>query len=193
MAIPLVPYTMVKLSGALSKKQRTIHCQCLECDRSGKYKRSLFKKISNFSTWSNLTLVLLWVVMIFLIYYTKNMSREAQVFDPFSILGLEPGVTDSEIKKAYRRLSIQYHPDKNPDPEANKYFVEFISKAYQALTDSVSRENFEKYGHPDGRQVRIHLLSLRMCSRLIDKPIETKILLCDRRDFKWALLFLNFF
>lgn len=37
--------------------------------------------------------------------------------------------------------------------EANKYFVEFISKAYQALTDPVSRENFEKYGHPDGRQV----------------------------------------
>lgn len=37
--------------------------------------------------------------------------------------------------------------------EANKYFVESISKAYQALTDPVSRENFEKYGHPDGRQV----------------------------------------
>ncbi|KAG2254895.1 hypothetical protein Bca52824_085031 [Brassica carinata] len=152
MAIPLVPYTIVKLSRAVSKKQRSIHCQCLECDRSGKYKRSLFKKISNFSTWSNLTLVLLWVVMIFLIYYTKNMSRETQVFDPFSILGLEPGVSDSDIKKAYRRLSIQYHPDKNPDPEANKYFVESISKAYQALTDPVSRDNFEKYGHPDGRQ-----------------------------------------
>ncbi|KAF2605817.1 hypothetical protein F2Q68_00045274 [Brassica cretica] len=123
MAIPLVPYTMVKLSRAVSKKQRTIHCQCLECDRSGKYKRSLFKKISNFSTWSNLTLVLLWVVMIFLIYYTKNMSRETQVFDPFSILGLEPGVSDSEIKKAYRRLSIQYHPDKNPDPGRNLIVV----------------------------------------------------------------------
>lgn len=38
-------------------------------------------------------------------------------------------------------------------PEAHKYFVEFISKAYQALTDPVSRENYEKYGHPDGRQV----------------------------------------
>ena len=37
--------------------------------------------------------------------------------------------------------------------EAHKYFVEFISKAYQALTDPISRENFEKYGHPDGRQV----------------------------------------
>lgn len=40
--------------------------------------------------------------------------------------------------------------------EAHKYFVEFISKAYQALTDPISRENFEKYGHPDGRQV-IHI------------------------------------
>lgn len=80
------------------------------------------------------------------------MSRESQVFEPFNILGLQPGASDSEIKKAYRRLSIQYHPDKNPDPEANQYFVEFISKAYQALTDPISRENYEKYGHPDGRQ-----------------------------------------
>ncbi|KAF3511323.1 hypothetical protein F2Q69_00005048 [Brassica cretica] len=44
MAIPVVPYTMVKLSRAVSKKQRTIRCQCLECDSSGKFKRSLFKK-----------------------------------------------------------------------------------------------------------------------------------------------------
>lgn len=41
---------------------------------------------------------------------------QIQVFDPFSILGLEPGALESEIKKKYRRLSIQYHPDKNPDP-----------------------------------------------------------------------------
>ncbi|RID75536.1 hypothetical protein BRARA_B02576 [Brassica rapa] len=80
------------------------------------------------------------------------MVVQTQVLDPFSIHGLEPGVSDSDIKKAYRRLSIQYHPDKNPDPEANKYFVESISKAYQALTDPLSRENFDKYGHPDGRQ-----------------------------------------
>ncbi|XP_021826844.1 dnaJ protein ERDJ2A-like [Prunus avium] len=152
MALPLVPYTITKLCRAASKKTKSIHCQCSECFRSGKYRRSIFKRISNFSTWSNLTLVLLWVIMIVLVYYIKNMNREIQVFEPFSILGLEPGASDSEIKKAYRRLSIQYHPDKNPDPEAHNYFVEFISKAYQALTDPVSRENFEKYGHPDGRQ-----------------------------------------
>ncbi|GKU89242.1 hypothetical protein SLEP1_g3407 [Rubroshorea leprosula] len=152
MALPLVPYTILKLCRAASKKTKSIHCQCMECSHSGKYRKSIFKRISNFSTYSNLTLVLLWVVMIFLVYYIKNMSREIQVFEPFSILGLEPGSSDSEIKKAYRRLSIQYHPDKNPDPEAHNYFVEYISKAYQALTDPISRENFEKYGHPDGRQ-----------------------------------------
>ncbi|CBI22629.3 unnamed protein product, partial [Vitis vinifera] len=152
MALPLVPYTIMKLCHAASRKTKSIHCQCSECTRSGKYRRSIFKRISNFSTCSNLTLVLLWVVMIILVYYIKHISQEIQIFEPFSILGLESGASDSEIKKAYRRLSIQYHPDKNPDPEAHKYFVEFISKAYQALTDPISRENYEKYGHPDGRQ-----------------------------------------
>jgi len=41
---------------------------------------------------------------------------QIEIFDPFNILGLEPGAAESEIKKKYRRLSIQYHPDKNPDP-----------------------------------------------------------------------------
>ncbi|XP_030527870.1 dnaJ protein ERDJ2A-like [Rhodamnia argentea] len=152
MALPLVPYTVMKLCHAATKKPKITHCQCSQCLRSGKYRRSIFKRISTFSTYSNLTLVLLWVVMIFLVYYIKNMSGEIQVFEPFNILGLEPGASDSEIKKAYRRLSIQYHPDKNPDPEAHNYFVEYISKAYQALTDPISKENFEKYGHPDGKQ-----------------------------------------
>ncbi|KDO43828.1 hypothetical protein CISIN_1g030029mg [Citrus sinensis] len=116
MALPLVPYTILKLCHAFSKKIKTIHCQCSDCARSGKYRKSIFKRISNFSTCSNLSLVLLWVIMIILIYYIKSTSREMQVFEPFSILGLEHGASDSDIKKAYRRLSIQYHPDKNPDP-----------------------------------------------------------------------------
>ncbi|XP_054781623.1 dnaJ protein ERDJ2A-like [Prosopis cineraria] len=152
MALPIVPYTITKLCRAATKKSKSIHCQCSECSRSGKYRKSIFKRISNVSTCSNLTLLLLWVVMIVLVYYIKSISREIQVFDPFSILGLEPGALESEIKKKYRRLSIQYHPDKNPDPEAHKYFVEYIAKAYQALTDPIARENYEKYGHPDGRQ-----------------------------------------
>ncbi|KAL8544114.1 hypothetical protein ACS0TY_004595 [Phlomoides rotata] len=151
-ALPLVPYTILKLFRAASKKAKSIHCGCSDCARTGKYQKSVFKRVGNISTCGNFTLVLLWVIVGILVYYIKNMSRENQVFEPFSILGLEPGALDSEIKKAYRRLSIQYHPDKNPDPAAHKYFIESISKAYQALTDPISRENFEKYGHPDGRQ-----------------------------------------
>ncbi|KAL4272744.1 hypothetical protein GQ457_13G026830 [Hibiscus cannabinus] len=115
MALPLVPYTILKLCRAASKKAKVNGIRCSCC-----------------------SILLLSAI---------------QVFEPFSILGLEPGASDSEIKKAYRRLSVQYHPDKNPDPEAHTYFVEYIAKAYQALTDPISRENFEKYGHPDGRQI----------------------------------------
>ncbi|XP_019707516.1 dnaJ protein ERDJ2 isoform X2 [Elaeis guineensis] len=151
-ALPLMPYTILRLCRAATKKTKTIHCQCSVCSHSGKHRKSIYKRISNFSTCGNLTILLLWVVMVILVYYIKHISRESQPFEPFSILGLEPGASESDIKKAYRRLSILYHPDKNPDPEAHKYFVEFISKAYQALTDPISRENYEKYGHPDGRQ-----------------------------------------
>ncbi|KAG0478314.1 hypothetical protein HPP92_013033 [Vanilla planifolia] len=87
-------------------------------------------------------------------FMSKSKSRGPQIqpFEPFNILGLEPGASELAIKKAYRRLSIQYHPDKNSNPEAHRYFVEYISKAYQALTDPISRDKFLKYGHPDGRQ-----------------------------------------
>ncbi|CAN1327966.1 DnaJ protein ERDJ2A [Linum perenne] len=44
------------------------------------------------------------------------LHMHAPPFEPYAILGLQPGATDSEINKSYRKLSVQYHPDKNPDP-----------------------------------------------------------------------------
>ncbi len=55
----------------------------------------------------------------------------------------------SEIKKQYRKLSKIYHPDKQG---GNQEMFMKIAKAYEALTDEVSRENWEKYGNPDGPQ-----------------------------------------
>lgn len=56
-------------------------------------------------------------------------------FDPYQILGIEPGAEPNQIKKAYRRLSLLKHPDKNPDdPLAVTEFIR-ITKAYTVSND----------------------------------------------------------
>eukprot|EP00602_Paraphysomonas_sp_CaronLab_P011137 CAMPEP_0185040402 /NCGR_PEP_ID=MMETSP1103-20130426/38433_1 /TAXON_ID=36769 /ORGANISM="Paraphysomonas bandaiensis, Strain Caron Lab Isolate" /LENGTH=583 /DNA_ID=CAMNT_0027579695 /DNA_START=292 /DNA_END=2043 /DNA_ORIENTATION=+ len=83
-----------------------------------------------------------------MVYTHGEVSR----FDPYQILGIEPGLDVGDIKKAYRKLSLKYHPDKNPgDKVAEEMFMK-IAKAYEALTDEVARENYEKFGNPDGKQ-----------------------------------------
>jgi len=79
-------------------------------------------------------------------------SNEIRSFDPFQILEVDSAATDKEIKKAYRKLSLKWHPDKNPDdPAAAAKFIQ-ITKAHAALTDETAKANYEKYGNPDGPQ-----------------------------------------
>lgn len=73
-----------------------------------------------------------------------------KTFDPFQILDVDPSADTATIKRAYRKLSLLKHPDKNPDdPLAVTEFIQ-ITKAYSALTDDAARANWEKYGNPDG-------------------------------------------
>ncbi|MBB3082579.1 molecular chaperone DnaJ [Geodermatophilus sabuli] len=67
--------------------------------------------------------------------------------DYYGVLGLSHGATDNEIKKAYRRLARDLHPDVNPDPGAKERFQE-VSKAYQALTDPEKRRIVDLGGDP---------------------------------------------
>ena len=67
--------------------------------------------------------------------------------DYYEVLGCRRDVSDQELKQAYRRLAIKYHPDKNPgDTEAEERFKE-IAEAYQVLSQPEVRARYDRYGH----------------------------------------------
>lgn len=106
-------------------------------------------------------LLLFWGLFAWIAYglYSAGAPPELKVYDPREILGISSSATEKQIKKHYRKLSLQYHPDKiklgvnETMEEAESKFIE-ITKAYKSLTDETIRENLEKYGNPDGPQQR---------------------------------------
>lgn len=71
----------------------------------------------------------------------------AEKRDYYEVLGVSKTATADELKKAYRKKAIQYHPDRNPDnPEAEAKFKE-AAEAYEVLSDENKRARYDKYGH----------------------------------------------
>ena len=67
--------------------------------------------------------------------------------DCYELLGVSRNASEDDIKKAYRKLALQYHPDRNPgDKQAEEKFKE-VSEAYQILSDAEKRAKYDQYGH----------------------------------------------
>jgi molecular chaperone DnaJ len=67
--------------------------------------------------------------------------------DYYEVLGVTRTATEQEVKSAYRKLALQYHPDRNPDnPDAEERFKE-CTEAYTVLADADKRSNYDRFGH----------------------------------------------
>lgn len=65
--------------------------------------------------------------------------------DYYRTLGIQKGANDEDIKKAYRKLALKFHPDKNKAAGAEEKFKE-IAEAYEVLSDKKKREVYDRYG-----------------------------------------------
>src|ERR1700730_13856656 len=66
--------------------------------------------------------------------------------DYYEVLGVARGAIEDELKKAYRRLAKQYHPDTNKEASAEARFIE-VNEAYETLSDPQKRSVYDRYGH----------------------------------------------
>ncbi len=72
--------------------------------------------------------------------------------DYYEVLGVSKNATADEIKKAYRKLAIKYHPDKNPDDKAAEEKFKEAAEAYEVLSNDEKRQKYDQFGHSMGSQ-----------------------------------------
>lgn len=71
--------------------------------------------------------------------------------NPYDVLGVSRDATQDEIKRSYRKLALEYHPDRNPGDEAAEERFKQISEAYATLRDAESRARYDRYGDVRGQ------------------------------------------
>ncbi|XP_065197321.1 translocation protein SEC63 homolog [Sycon ciliatum] len=139
------------------------NCLCIPCMKKRGRSKQQNKKTSS-KTIRIVLLLLGWIAFAALVYKVSTIEREGTMFDPYEVLSLDKSASMSQIKRAYRKLSLQYHPDK---PTGDHAMFMKIAKSYQALTDEDARKNWEEFGSPDGPQAASFGIALP--SWIVDK------------------------
>jgi len=74
-----------------------------------------------------------------------RQQQQEKEEDYYKVMGVKKGATDAQIKKAFKKLAIKYHPDKNRDnPEAAKQKFQEIANAYEVLSDPEKRRIYDQ-------------------------------------------------
>jgi len=161
LTVILIPCTFWLYRKIFPKKEKSVlSCHCAGCKEKENEKVRI-QKLALRSTETKIKMgivgVLYFFFLILLVSVLSSNNIEKEPYNPYTILGLSSGAQMDEIKKAYRALSLTYHPDKcmkletMTEEACNEKYIA-ISKAYEILTDEGVREKYEKYGNPDGPQ-----------------------------------------
>lgn len=91
------------------------------------------------------------LLLVVLAFTAIVLAVAATTQDLYKLLGVSRTATEPEIKRAYKKLSRKYHPDKNSAPDAEAQFIA-ISEAYEVLSDDDKRQIYDRYGHEGLKQ-----------------------------------------
>lgn len=74
--------------------------------------------------------------------------------DYYEVLGVGKTATADEIKKAYRKVAMQFHPDRNPGDKASEEKFKEAAESYEILSDTDKKAQYDRYGHAKNKKVR---------------------------------------
>jgi len=133
-----------------SDEEKYINCHCSKCKkRYEKFKIKIKDQNINKNIFLYNGLFLLFLLL-FIETCKKFQKNNKIIFNPYEILQISESASVYEIKKAYKQLTLKYHPDKNQGDKKSKELFMKVNKAYRALTNPKAKDNYEKYGNPDG-------------------------------------------
>ena len=156
-------------------KTKYRNCQCSFCIQ--RLNKLVQKKSNKFSLIFYIG-SLIFLSILSSVYYQKiiETQNKVKIFDPYEILEISSSASPPEIKKAFKKLAVKYHPDKNLNNLQAKAKFILLTKAYESLTNEESKKNFELYGNPDGPGSMRFSIGLPS-GFILDKKNHNKILI----------------